>query len=47
MAYETLLVERKDQITTITLNRPQSKNAMNPLWFRLCRLRISNTTDKS
>lgn len=30
MTYETLLIDRKDQITTITLNRPQSKNAMNP-----------------
>lgn len=30
MTYETLLIERSDEITTITLNRPQSKNAMNP-----------------
>jgi enoyl-CoA hydratase/carnithine racemase len=30
MSYQTLLVERKDQVTTITLNRPQAKNAMNP-----------------
>ena len=30
MAYETLLIETKNQITTITLNRPRSKNAMNP-----------------
>ncbi len=27
MAYKTLLVERNGQITTITLNRPQAKNA--------------------
>jgi trans-feruloyl-CoA hydratase/vanillin synthase len=30
MPYETLLVERRDQVTTITLNRPKAKNAMNP-----------------
>ncbi len=30
MSYETVLVEKKDQITTVTLNRPRSKNAMNP-----------------
>ncbi|MGA2443110.1 MAG: p-hydroxycinnamoyl CoA hydratase/lyase [Xanthobacteraceae bacterium] len=37
MTYETLLVERKDQITTITLNRPKSKNAMNPqMHFDMC-----------
>jgi len=37
MSYETLLVERQDQITTITLNRPGSKNAMNPrMHFDMC-----------
>ena len=37
MAYETLLIESKDQITTITLNRPKSKNAMNPqMHFDMC-----------
>jgi len=37
MTYETLLVERRDQITTITLNRPKSKNAMNPqMHFDMC-----------
>jgi len=37
MPYETLLVERKDQVTTITLNRPKSKNAMNPqMHFDMC-----------
>lgn len=30
MSYKTILMEKKDQITTITLNRPESKNAMNP-----------------
>lgn len=28
--YKTVLIDKKDQITTITLNRPKSKNAMNP-----------------
>lgn len=37
MAYETLLIDTKDQITTITLNRPKSKNAMNPqMHFDMC-----------
>ena len=37
MPYETLQVERKDQVTTITLNRPKSKNAMNPqMHFDMC-----------
>ena len=30
MSYETVLMEKNNQITTITLNRPGSKNAMNP-----------------
>ena len=30
MTYETLLVEHSEEITTITLNRPESKNSMNP-----------------
>lgn len=30
MSYETLLVDKADEITTITLNRPRAKNAMNP-----------------
>lgn len=37
MPYETLLIDKKDQITTITLNRPGSRNAMNPrLHFEMC-----------
>ncbi len=37
MAYQTILMEKKEQITTITLNRPQSKNAMNPqMHFDMC-----------
>ena len=28
--YETLLVDRKDDVVTITLNRPNKRNAMNP-----------------
>jgi len=29
MAYETLLVESRDQVSTITLNRPDKRNAIN------------------
>lgn len=37
MSYKTLLVEHRDQVTTITLNRPESKNAMNPqMHFDMC-----------
>jgi trans-feruloyl-CoA hydratase/vanillin synthase len=37
MSYQTLLVDKKDQITTITLNRPESRNAMSPrLHFEMC-----------
>ncbi|MGH7827193.1 MAG: p-hydroxycinnamoyl CoA hydratase/lyase [Candidatus Binatia bacterium] len=28
--YETILVDRKDGVVTVTLNRPKKKNAMNP-----------------
>lgn len=29
-SYETILVDRKDGVVTVTLNRPKKKNAMNP-----------------
>ncbi|MSP97180.1 MAG: p-hydroxycinnamoyl CoA hydratase/lyase [Betaproteobacteria bacterium] len=46
MGYETLLVEKKDQITTITLNRPESRNAMNPtLHFEMCEALIDVEKD--
>ena len=32
--YETILVEKNDGITTIRLNRPDKKNAMNPTLHR-------------
>ena len=28
--YETILVDRKNDVVTVTLNRPQKKNAMSP-----------------
>lgn len=37
MNWSTVRVETKDQITTITLNRPGAKNAMNPkMHFEMC-----------
>jgi enoyl-CoA hydratase/carnithine racemase len=36
MGLETLLVDRRDGIVTVTLNRPQRKNAVNgPMWDEL------------
>jgi enoyl-CoA hydratase/carnithine racemase len=36
MGMETLLVDRRDGIVTVTLNRPQRKNAINgPMWDEL------------
>jgi trans-feruloyl-CoA hydratase/vanillin synthase len=32
--YETILVERNEGITTVTFNRPEKRNAMNPLLHR-------------
>ncbi|HEX5537700.1 MAG TPA: enoyl-CoA hydratase, partial [Sphingobium sp.] len=29
MSYETILVERREAVTLITLNRPQALNALN------------------
>lgn len=34
MPFQTLLVDTRDEVTTITLNRPESKNAMNPTLHR-------------
>jgi len=33
-AYQTILVDKSDGITTITFNRPDKRNAMNPLLHR-------------
>ena len=32
--YQTLLVDKKDGVTTITLNRPEKRNAMSPQLHR-------------
>jgi trans-feruloyl-CoA hydratase/vanillin synthase len=32
--YQTVKVETKDQVTTVTLNRPEKKNALNPTMHR-------------
>jgi trans-feruloyl-CoA hydratase/vanillin synthase len=32
--YETILLDRKDGVTTITFNRPEKRNAMNPRFHR-------------
>lgn len=38
MEYKTLLIDTREQVTTITLNRPEVKNAMSPeLHFEMCR----------
>lgn len=49
MTYETLLVDRDGGVTTVTLNRPAKKNAMNPTLHRemhdaLTRLADDETT---
>lgn len=32
--YQTILVDTKDGVTTITLNRPEKRNAMSPQLHR-------------
>ncbi|HEX7228390.1 MAG TPA: enoyl-CoA hydratase-related protein, partial [Candidatus Binatia bacterium] len=32
--YQTLLVDKNDGVTTITLNRPEKRNAMSPQLHR-------------
>ena len=32
--YQTLLVDNKDGVTTVTLNRPEKRNAMSPQLHR-------------
>jgi trans-feruloyl-CoA hydratase/vanillin synthase len=34
MTYKTLLLEKKDGIATVTFNRPEKRNAMNPTLHR-------------
>ncbi len=44
--FETIQIEKEDQITTITLNRPEKKNCMNPqLHFEMCDILEDLTTD--
>ena len=33
MEYETLLIEKKDGVAVLTLNRPETHNAMNQTMF--------------
>lgn len=48
MEYNTLLIDTQDQVTTITLNRPKAKNAMNPeLHFEMCRALEEVEKDKN
>ena len=35
MTYETIILEKKENIATITLNRPEKLNALTPLFARL------------
>ena len=35
--FETIRIEKEEQITTVVLNRPEKRNAMNPqMHFDLC-----------
>ncbi len=37
MAYETLLVDRQDEVLIVTLDRPEARNALNSkMWEELC-----------
>lgn len=46
---ETLLVDQSDGVATVTLNRPEPKNALSPLMAdepaRLCRPTVSNPSE--
>ena len=47
MAYETILVEQRDAVTLITINRPQALNALNTQVLKDLSVAFADLLDKS